>query len=155
MAVVSRFRVVKEDKNKNIEKIGANTLDGYNLTIKKGVHFADGVDIDRLVLVNPIFIDKIASKKINSKFDRLINMMQVVCEVGDEDESGDGYKIALDEAEKLKMQLWNKYRKYISESKLELMVKKIEILEDELKLRLDLLLNEQLMDDELEKGHSR
>lgn len=155
MAVVSRFRVVKEDKNKNIEKIGANTLDGYNLTIKKGVHFADGVDIDRLVLINPIFIDKIASKKINSKFDRLINMMQVVCEVGDEDESGDGYKIALDEAEKLKMQLWNKYRKYISESKLELMVKKIEILEDELKLRLDLLLNEQLMDDELEKGHSR
>ena len=35
------------------------------------------------------------------------------------------------------------------------MIKKIEILEDELKLRLTLLLNQKVLDDELDKGHSR
>ena len=35
------------------------------------------------------------------------------------------------------------------------MIKKIEILEDELKLRLNLLLNQKMFDEELNKGHSR
>ena len=63
--------------------------------------------------------------EINVKFNRLINMMQIVCDVGDEDESGEGYRIALDEANKLKMELLNKYRKFISEEKLDLMIKKL------------------------------
>ncbi len=155
MAVTSRFLIVKEKNSKDIKYFDYNKLDGYNLTTKKDVHFADAIDVNRVIIINPTFIDKIATRKINTKFNKLINMMQVVCEVGDEDESGEGYRIALDEAEKLKMELWNKYKKFISEEKLELMIKKIEILEDELKLRLTLLLNQKVLDDELDKGHSR
>ena len=155
MAVTSRFLIVKEKNSKDIKYFDYNKLDGYNLTTKKDVHFADAIDINRVIIINPTFIDKIATRKINSKFNKLINMMQVVCEVGDDDESGEGYRIALDEANKLKMELWNKYKKFISDEKLELMIKKIEILEDELKLRLDLLLNKNLLDGELNKGHAR
>ena len=61
-----------------------------------------------------------------------------------EDESSKVYRIALDEAEKLKQKLLNKYKKFLAEEKLELMIKKIKILEDELKLR-----------EELNRGHSR
>lgn len=155
MAVTSRFLIVKEKDSKEIKYFDYDKLDGYNLTTKKDVHFADGIDINRVIIINPSFIDKIASRKIKSKFDRLVNMMQIICEVGDEDESGEGYRIALDEANKLKIELWNKYKKFIAEEKLDLMIKKIEILEDELKLRLDLLLNRNLMEEELNKGHSR
>lgn len=155
MAVTSKFLIVKEKNSKATKYFDSNNLNGYNLTTKKNVHFSDAIDINRVIIVNPAFIDKVATKKINSKFNKLVNMMQIVCEVGDEDESGEGYRIALDEANKLKMELLNKYRNYISEQKLELMIKKIEILEDELKLRLDLLLNKTLMQEELNKGHSR
>lgn len=155
MAVKSRFLIVKEKKLKDTKYFDNSKIGGYNLTMKKGVHFADAIDINRVMIVNPVFIDKIASEKINSKFNKLINMMQIVCEVGDEDETGEGYKIALDEAGKLKMELYNKYKKYISDQKLDLMIKKIEILEDELKLRLDLLLNENILNEEIEKGHSK
>ena len=61
-----------------------------------------------------------------------------------EDESSKVYRIALDEAEKLKQKLLNKYKKFLAEEKLELIIKKIKILEDELKLR-----------EELNRGHSR
>ena len=155
MAVISRFLVVKEKDEKDIKYFDYDKLDGYNLTIKKNVHFTDAIDVNRVIIINPTFIDKIATRKINVKFNKLINMMQVVCEVGDEDSSGEGYRLALNEAEKLKQELWNKYRKFISEEKLSLMIKKIEILEDELKLRQDLLRDSLNREEELNKGHSR
>ena len=155
MAVVSKFLVVKEKDGKEIKYFDYDKLDGYNLTIKKNVHFADAIDVNRVIIINPTFIDKIATRKINTKFNKLINMMQIVCEVGDEDESGEGYRLALDEAERLKRELWNKYRKFISEEKLSLMLKKIEILEDELKLRQNLLMDSLNRQEELNRGHGR
>lgn len=155
MAVLSRFLVVKNKDKKDIKYFDYNKLDGYNLTAKKDVHFADAIDVNRVVIINPSFIEKVATKKINNKFDKLINMMQVVCEVGDEDESGEGYRIALNEASKLKTELWNKYRKFIAEKKLSLMIKKIEILEEELKLRQELLAKRIQDDLDMNKGHSR
>ncbi len=155
MAVVSRFLIVKNKDEKDIKYFDYDKLEGYNLKVKKDVHFADAIDVSRVIIINPSFIDKIATRKITTKFNKLINMMQIVCEVGDEDASGEGYHIALDEANKLKMELLNKYRKFISEEKLSLMIKKIEILEDELRLRQELLLNSKSMEEELNKGHSR
>ena len=155
MAVISRFIVVKNKDEKDIKYFDYDKLDGYNLTIKKDVHFVDAIDVNRVIIINPTFIDKIATRKINTKFNKLINMMQIVCEVGDEDESGEGYRIALDEAARLKSELWNKYRKFISEEKLSLMLKKIEILEDELKLRQELLKDSLNREEDLNKGHGR
>lgn len=155
MAVISRFLVVKNKDEKEIKYFDYGKLDGYNLVAKKDVHFADAIDVNRVVIINPSFIEKIATKKINNKFEKLINMMQIVCEVGDEDESGEGYRIALNEASKLKTELWNKYRKFIAEKKLALMIKKIEILEDELKLRQELLAKRIQDEMDLNKGHSR
>ncbi len=105
MAVTSKFLIVKEKNSKDIKYFDYDKIDGYNLVAKKDVHFTDAIDINRVIIINPTFIDKIATKKINVKFNRLINMMQIVCDVGDEDESGEGYRIALDEANKLKMEL--------------------------------------------------
>lgn len=155
MAVTSRFLIVKQKDSKEIKYFDYDKLNGYNLVSKKDVHFADAIDVSRIIIINPSFIDKVSTRKMNAKFERLINMMQIVCENGDDDETGEGYRIALDEANKLKMELWNKYKRFVSEKKLELMIKKIEILEDELNLRLDLLLNAQVKDEEISKGHSR
>lgn len=141
MAINQRFLIVKEKNSKEIKYFDYDKLDGYNLRAKENAHFDDAIDISRMIIINPTFIEKIATKKLNAKFDKLINMMSVVCDMDEEDESGEGYRIALDEANKLKMELLNKYKKYLEEEKLELMLKKIEILEDELKLRLDVLHN--------------
>lgn len=152
MAINQRFLIVKEKNSKEIKYFDYDKLDGYNLRAKEHIRFADAVDISRMIIINPTFIDKIATKKINAKFDKLINMMSYVCEV--EDETGEGYRIALDEANKLQMELINKYRKFIEEEKLELMLKKIEILSGELKLRLDVLYN-SLEQEEKSRGRGR
>ncbi len=155
MAVTSRFYIVKDEDEKKAKSFNGKKIDGYHLTTKGNVHFSDGIDISSIIITDPEFINRVATKKIKSKFDRLISMMQIVCEVGDDDETGEGYLIALNEAEKLRMELWNKYKSYISAKKLELMLKKIAILEDELKLRYTVLMNTLEEKEEKEKGHSR
>lgn len=154
MAESSRFLIVKEKDSKEIKYFDYDKLDGYNLKAKKDLHFMDAIDVSRIIIINPSFIEKIATKKINAKFDRLINMIQVICD-NDDDDTGEGYRIALDEANKLKMELWNKYKKYLAKEKLDLMIKKIEILEDELNLRLNILMNSLYEQENLNKGHSR
>ena len=155
MAINQRFLIVKEKNSKEIKYFDYDKLDGYNLRAKENVHFEDAIDVSRMIIINPTFIEKIATKKLNTKFDKLINMMSFVCEMDEEDESGEGYRIALDEANKLKMELINKYKKYLDEQKLELMLKKIEILEDELKLRLEVLMKSYQEVNEKTQGRGR
>lgn len=157
MSINQRFLIVKEKNSKEIKYFDYDKLDGYNLRAKENVHFNDAIDINRMIIINPSFIEKIATKKLNAKFDKLINMMSYVCDMDEEDETGEGYRIVLNEANKLKMELFNKYKKHIEETKLELMQKKIEILEGELKLRLDALYNslEEMEKLEQSKGRGR
>ena len=75
MAVTSKFLIVKEKNSKDIKYFDYDKIDGYNLVAKKDVHFTDAIDINRVIIINPTFIDKVATKKINVKFNRLINMM--------------------------------------------------------------------------------
>lgn len=137
MPINHRFLIKKDNKSKEITYFDYEKIKGYNLKAKKDIHFEDAIDIKSMVIINPSFMDKIATKKIGSKFERLLNLTSYVCE--EDDESGDGYYIALNEVNKLRMELINKYKKYIGEEKFELMLRKLEIIEDELKLRLNIL----------------
>ena len=155
MSINQRFLIVKEKNSKEIKYFDYDKLDGYNLRAKDNAHFNDAIDISRMIIINPTFIEKIATKKLNAKFDKLINMMSYVCDMEEEDETGESYRIVLNEANKLKMELFNKYKKHIAEAKLELMQKKIEILEGELKLRLDALYNSLEEKEKLEQSKGR
>lgn len=128
----TKFLIVKDNKTKQVKYFDYDSIEGYNLTAKKNYNFFDDMNVSKVVIINPSFSEKIAKKKMNYKFERLLTMMQVVCE---DDDTGEGLDIVLDEANKFKMELINKYRKYLEESELELMFKKIEIVEKELGLR--------------------
>ena len=150
-----KFLLVKDSNDKEVVFYDYKSTDGYKLKAKKKQNFMDTIQIDEVIIIKPSLIDKMVNKKISKKFERLINMIQIVCDNEDDDATGEGYRIALNEAEKFKMELWNKYKKFLSKQKLDLMTKKIEILEDELKLRLNVLMDSFGRDDELNKGRGR
>ncbi len=148
-----KFLIVKDKDTKEIRYFDYEKIKGYNLKAKNNAHFEDAIDITRMIIVKPSFIEKIAMKKINAKFEKIITMMAFVCEE-DNDDSGEGYRIVLNELNKLRMELFNKYKKYIEEEKMDLMNKKIEILEDELKLRLEMS-NVKSETNKISRGHGR
>ncbi len=131
------FLIIKDKDSKEIKYLEYDKIDGYNLTSKNGMKFEDAIDVKRIIIIKPSFASKIAIKKLNFKFNKLITLMSVVCDVEDEESSGDSYRLALDEAERLRQEIFAKYKKYIDEEQLELMLKKIDILKCELTLRLE------------------
>ena len=137
MGTEKRFLVVKNKDDKTIKYFEYDKLQGYCVTPKKNVRFQDAINVDRMILINPTLIEKMIDKKVKRRFEYLINLISVVCEA--EDESGDGYYLALNEAEKFRREIINKYRNYLTEEKLQLLEKKIAILEDELHLRINYL----------------
>ena len=153
----AKFLIVKDNKTKQIKYFDYDKIDGYKLSAKKNYNFFDDINVSRVIIINPSFSEKIARRKMNNKFERLLTMMQVVCE---DDDKGEGLDIVLDEAEKFKMELINKYRKFLEAEELELMYKKIEIVERELDLRRKAIIytkgyDEYEKDEELSTGKSR
>lgn len=142
----SKFLVVKTKDSKEITYFDYDKLNGYNLKAKKNVKFSDAINISRMIIINPSFTEKLADHKIKAKFEKFVNLITIVCENEDSDVSGEGYRLALNEAEKLRMEILNKYKKYINEEKLDLYMKKISILEDEIKLRQEEMIYYQLQD---------
>ena len=139
MAKDQRFLIVKNKDSKEITYFDYEKIDGYSIKPNPNMKFEDAIDVSRMIIINPSLIDKVAMRKINKKFEKLITMFGIVCE--DDDESGEGYILALTEADKFRQELNNKYKKFIADEKLELMLKKLAILEDELKLRLQVIEN--------------
>jgi len=151
----TKFLIVKDKDTKEVRYFDYDKIDGYNLKAKKNTNFFDDINVSRVVIINPSFSEKIANKKMDAKFERLLTMMNIVCE---EDDSGEGLDIVLNEANKFRMELINKYRKYIEAEKLELMLKKIEIIEKELNLRrkaIEYTMGYGEYEDELTTGKSR
>lgn len=141
MAQEQRFLVIKDKDSKTIKYFEYDKLKGYDIHPKQNVKFQNAINVNKMIIINPSLIEKLIDKKIKHKFNSLINLISFVYE---NDESGsDGLELALDEAEKFRMELINKYKKYLTEEKLSLMEKKIDILEDEIKLRLQYYFNKQ------------
>ena len=134
MGKETKFLVIKNKDSKEIKYFEYKKIKGYNITPKKNVRFEDAINVDKMVLINPGLIEKMVDKKVKRKFDYLINLMSIVCDSDSSDP--DGLYLAKNEAEKFRMELLNKYKKYIEDQKFELLEKKLSILEDELDLRI-------------------
>ena len=133
MPINQRFLVVKTKDSKTITYMEYDKIHGYKVTPKNNIKFTDAINVKSMVLLNPSLIEKMVDIKARKRF----NLLAIVYE--DDYDSGEGLMLAKNEAEKFRMEIINKYKKYISEEKLELYESKLGILEDELDLRLSAL----------------
>ena len=95
--------------------------DVKNQTIKAG----------KVVLVDESLKEEYIRKRVNNKIDRIIKFMLRI--LNDDDTSEDDAGMALDEINKLKGILINKYRKEMKESEYKSILAKLILIEDEFK----------------------
>ena len=151
----SKFLIVKDKDSKVVKYFDYDKIDGYNLKAKKNTNFFDDINVSRVIIINPSFSEKIARKKMDAKFEKLLTMMNIVLE---EDETGEGLDIVLDEANKFRMEIINKYKKSIADRDLDIMLKKLDIIEKELRMRkkvIEYTNGYGEYDEELQTGKSR
>ena len=89
-------------------------------------------DIESITIDNKKMIDKILTKKIDNMFKRLL---MIVNNAFDSDDNPEGTTIALDEITMIRNQIRNRYAKYLSDEKEALYLKKLELLEEEMRFK--------------------
>lgn len=132
--ISKRYHIVKNKEDKSITYFEYDKLDGYDLSPKKNAKIEDAIDVNKIVIINPSLANKVAKKKVDIKFKKLVQLLNIIFET--DDDTGTAYHQGLDELERLRQELVDKYKKYLEDDEYDTMDKKLGILEHEIKVRL-------------------
>ena len=118
-------------------------IKGYNIIPKNDLEY-DGIVVNKMVLVKPTLIEKMLKRKTKRK----LNMfLQYLINLIDSEEDEDTTKI-LDELAKFRGMLAIKYSRYLDSKYIELLEKKLVLLEYELKSKqYDVYVNEDVKEE--------
>ena len=137
--------VIKK-KNKNKEIVDLNeAISGFRFIPKKK-------KVTNITVVSSELINKIIKIKFDENFKRLVLITKTV--LNDDNDDGSGVSAALNEELKIENMIKNRYNKYLTKEKQRLYLKKLALVEKELKIR-QVLLYEQFMSLYENKGKSR
>jgi len=106
-------------------------VDGY--TFRPRVKKSDYIKVKEVKIVDPMMIDKILSQKFEKSFRKIIELAMIVINNDDADE-GD-CEIVIDQAELLREILLTRYQKFINHDKEQLFLKKLRLIENEMRMK--------------------
>ena len=124
----------KKNKNKLVDKTELMELEGFMMGSKNKTYKIDGNEVRDIKVVDTKLATALVNKQVSKKYEKLINYLTEL--LVDDDDSGDTYREALNQIEKFRQEVKNKYRKYLKQKELEMMSKKLIILQKEANKRL-------------------
>lgn len=140
------YLIVKDKKKKQVIYFECNKLNGYQMTAKnKNIKLKDAINVNKMVIINPSFINKLIDKNINRKLEKLIKFIIGIYDA-DDDPAGN-LMLALNEVEKFKREIINKYLAYMNKKQLKDLDQKLKILENQVTMQ-SYLLNESKINNE-------
>lgn len=108
-------------------------IEGYDITPKTNIE--DAIRVNKIIMVNPSLSEKLIRKKVEIKLRYLIAKLE---EFDSDPSGGDegGIKNCIMDAEKLKVLLLNNYKKYLGNTYGSLALKKIQVIINQLSIKL-------------------
>lgn len=135
-----KYFVVKDKNDLSVTYFEYDKVHGYDLN-PRNVKIKDAIDVNKMIVINPSMIEKLAYRKVDSKYKKLLKIVSYLFESDEDDDSVNGYMQALNYIEKIRLELFVKYRNKLKEKDLEAFERKISVIEQELKVRLMFLQN--------------
>lgn len=92
----------------------------------------DAIEVNKIVFVSPSLTEKLLKKKINNKISKLLLELNTFYDENDEDSDSEEARVRnqLMEADRLKLNIINKYKKYLDGNYIGLTLKKLQIIID-------------------------
>lgn len=126
-----KYLLVKNKKEESLET-DLKKISGFVFNPQNNIKY-DGILVDEVKLAKPEFVEKILKKKIKRK---LSLYTQLIIELIDSSDEDDGtIDIVLNDLERYKRVINNNYKAYLSKKYLDLLLKKIDLLQNELKTK--------------------
>jgi hypothetical protein len=136
--------------------VSIKELDGYTFKPKQGK--GNYIKVNEVKIVDKVMIEKILSMKFDRAFKQLVALALRV--INDEDADDDTAMLVMDEVELVRQILLERYHKYISKEKEQLFLKKLRIIENEIrvkqiKIKQKAIYLEQQQQEEKSRGRGR
>ena len=129
---MKKYVIVEKPKQDYILNLNHKKMQGFDFKPKNKVKY-DGIIVTRATIIKPDFIESILKRKNSNQLEKYL---EYILNLLNDDESGeDDVVIALDELERFRMILINKQKKFLDDQYLEDLLKKIKILEEELRIK--------------------
>ena len=124
---------------------------GFSYPLKKNKN--NTWKIKELIIVNPDIISALISHNFDKKFQKIVELFFSSNDY-EEDSTGTSLMMALDEVAHLRTIIINKYKRYLKKEKEEEFLKKLKVLENELRVKIidfKLIKEQSLVHNNIEK----
>lgn len=121
------YVIIKRKKKRKI--ILNDSIEGYKLKPKV---IYSGLQVEEINLVDPVSIEKVLKKKAKIKLECYL---KYIVDLMEEDANPSDTEKVLDQINHYKNIVETKYRKYLDDKYIDLLLKKIKLLEHEIKLK--------------------
>ncbi|MBE6152270.1 MAG: hypothetical protein E7165_03035 [Firmicutes bacterium] len=133
MVNTRKYLLSKDNKTKELVVLDYNKLGGYEFNPKNSSNYI-GVNVNKMVVIKPSFVEKVLKKKVKRKLDLYLQF--IVGILDDEDTDPTNLRIVLNDIERYRRTIINKYQLYLDEKYVNLLLKKIDLLSHEIKMKL-------------------
>lgn len=147
---MANYLIKKKHQDESVVSI--KELEGY--TFKPRLTKDSYIKVNAVTIVDKVMIDKILTMKFNKSFKKVVQLALRV--INDEDADDGDVSIVLGEVELVREILLNRYQKFLSYEKEQLFLKKLRLIENELRMKqVTIKRKAQLLEMENEKTRSR
>lgn len=147
------YLLMKQKLGNELIYIDYNKIEGFKIKPRNNVKY-EGIEVNKLIIINPSFIDKVLKRKIKRKLDSYLQYIIMLIENND-DADADTLRIVLDDVMRYRQLIKNKYRIYLEKKYYSLLLKKIALLEQELKNKIIKLRLQYNYEDEITEKKTR
>lgn len=128
------YLLVKDNCERGIIDIDYTKLDGFKFNPKNQDEY-DGIMVNEMVIINPSFIENVLKRKTKKKLELYLKF--IISLIDDNSSaSDDDLREALNGLVRYKTIVENKYRRYLDERYMNVLIKKITLLEQELQTKI-------------------
>ena len=133
MVNARRYLLSRDSKSREIVFLDYNKLDGYEFSPKNSSEYI-GLNVNKIVVIKPSFVEKVLKKKVKRRLDLYLQF--IVNMLNDEDTDPTSLRAVLNDVERFRRTAINKYQRYLDEKYINLLLKKIDLLSHEIKMKL-------------------
>ena len=132
--MIKKYKLQKSNEKIEISNLD-NNIKGFIFTPQNNIAYA-GIEVNSMTVMNNSFIEKILKKKNERKLDHYLEYIINIIENDSDDSDDSALREALNSLTRYKDIINHKYRMYLDDTYINLLLKKIALIENELKSKI-------------------
>lgn len=129
-----QYLLIKDEETKEIVYIDYDKLSGFQVNPANQENY-DGIIVNKMIIIKPSFIEKVLKRKVKRKLENYLKLVISMLEDDGSDDNTD-LRYALNDLNRYKSIIKNNYQKYLDEKYVDLLLKKIALIEKEIKNKM-------------------